>query len=156
MGDLGNIKADSKGVGFMCVKPSKVKLFGKVGGGAQLGDDLGRGCNEESLKTGIRARVARGVIVLAKKLRALLLIVPYIFRLCSQSLGRRCWRWRGRAVAALSEPLCRSWVITGSRSISGCILIPGLVLLLLLVLGLLVLLLVVWVLGVVLLVVLGG
>lgn len=54
MGDLGNIKADSKGVGFMCVKPSKVKLFGKVGGGAQLGDDLGRGCNEESLKTGIR------------------------------------------------------------------------------------------------------
>lgn len=78
VGDLGNIKADSKGVGFLCVKSSKIKLFGEhsvIGRSVVVHsqeDDLGRGGNEESLKTGNSgSRVACGVIALASEFKSI-------------------------------------------------------------------------------------
>lgn len=72
VGDLGNIVADSTGVAAFSLCDSHVKLYGpySVIGRAIVchagEDDLGRGNNEESLKTGnAGARVCCGVIGLA-------------------------------------------------------------------------------------------
>ncbi len=72
MGDLGNLFADRHGVAEMCIVDRMVSLFGPH---SVLGrsivvhkniDDLGKGGNEESLKTGNAGqRLACGVIGLA-------------------------------------------------------------------------------------------
>ena len=69
MGDLGNIIADKNGNVSMIIKDKLVKLRGKysvIGRSIVIHDkedDLGRGNNKESLKTGNAGkRIACGVI----------------------------------------------------------------------------------------------
>jgi superoxide dismutase, Cu-Zn family len=76
VGDLGNLLADRQGVAEICILDRLVTLYGK---NSVLGrsivvhkqtDDLGRGNNEESLKTGnAGARLACGVIGLASEFK---------------------------------------------------------------------------------------
>ena len=78
VGDLGNLKTDEKGNGYMAITDRLITLFGEnsiVGRSVvvhKLEDDLGRGGNEESKKTGnAGARLACGVIGLAAKFKNL-------------------------------------------------------------------------------------
>lgn len=73
VGDLGNLISDPFGNSYMCFKDEVISLFGEnsiVGRAVvvhQNEDDLGKGGNEESLKTGnAGTRVACGVIGLSK------------------------------------------------------------------------------------------
>ena len=78
VGDLGNIKTDEKGFGYLATTDKLVTLFGinsiigrscVVHGGT---DDLGRGGNDESKKTGnAGCRLACGVIGLSDKFKNL-------------------------------------------------------------------------------------
>ncbi len=72
MGDLGNLKSDEEGRGFLAMSDNEVSLFGEnsiLGRSVvvhQGEDDLGRGNNEESLTTGNSGkRIACGIIGLA-------------------------------------------------------------------------------------------
>ena len=72
VGDLGNVQSDAEGNGTYKAEDRLVQLFGAysvVGRSCVLHadtDDLGKGGNEESLKTGnAGARIACGVIGLA-------------------------------------------------------------------------------------------
>lgn len=69
VGDLGNIKANKKGVAFSRIIDNQISLFGQyniIGRGMVIHekeDDLGKGGNEESLKTGNAGRrIACGII----------------------------------------------------------------------------------------------
>jgi len=71
VGDLGNITADEKGNASFSIKANRVDLIGErsvVGRGFVVHadeDDLGKGGDEESLKTGNAGdRLACGVITL--------------------------------------------------------------------------------------------
>ena len=73
MGDLGNIEAGKDGVGKIVLEDHLVQLSGEhsvIGRSFVVHakpDDLGKGGNEESLKTGnAGARVACGVIGLSQ------------------------------------------------------------------------------------------
>ena len=76
VGDLGNLLADKEGIAETCIMDRMVTLFGV---NSVLGrsivvhkkeDDLGRGGDEESLKTGnAGARLACGVIALASEFK---------------------------------------------------------------------------------------
>lgn len=78
VGDLGNIKTDEKGFGYLAVTDSLVSLFGEesvvgrscvVHGGT---DDLGRGGDQESQRTGnAGSRLACGVIGLSDRFKNL-------------------------------------------------------------------------------------
>ena len=77
-GDLGNVKTDEKGNGYLAMTDKLITLFGDnsvVGRSVVVHareDDLGRGGNEESMKTGnAGARLACGVIGLAKSFKNL-------------------------------------------------------------------------------------
>lgn len=78
VGDLGNLKTDEKGVGYMAVSDPYIKLFGdsSVLGRSMVvhesEDDLGRGNFPDSKTTGHSgARVACGVIGLAEQFKNL-------------------------------------------------------------------------------------
>ena len=78
VGDLGNLKTDERGNAYTAVEDSLITLFGDnsiVGRSVVVHsneDDLGKGGNEESLKTGnAGARVACGVIGLCDKFKSL-------------------------------------------------------------------------------------
>ena len=71
VGDLGNIEADTNGISDFTIKADKVDLIGKqsiVGRSVVVHsdkDDLGKGGDDESLKTGNAGdRLACGVVVL--------------------------------------------------------------------------------------------
>lgn len=76
VGDLGNLLANKVGIASYCMADRMANLFGK---NSILGrsivvhkqrDDLGKGGDEESLKTGnAGARVACGVIGLASEFK---------------------------------------------------------------------------------------
>ncbi|CAF3352058.1 unnamed protein product [Rotaria sp. Silwood2] len=73
LGDLGNVTADIYGVVYLNILDPMISLYGEhsIVGRAivihAMPDDLGRGGNEESLKTGnAGARLACGVIGFAK------------------------------------------------------------------------------------------
>ena len=78
VGDLGNLKTDEKGNGYLAVTDPLIKLFGE---NSVLGrsmvvheseDDLGRGNHNDSKTTGHSgARVACGVIALAEQFKNL-------------------------------------------------------------------------------------
>ena len=78
VGDFGNIKTDEKGNGFMAMDDEQITLFGEksiIGRSVvvhEKEDDLGRGENEESKKTGNSgARLACGIIGLTDKFKNL-------------------------------------------------------------------------------------
>ncbi len=78
VGDLGNLKTNEKGHGYLAISDKLITLFGKnsVVGRAVVvhskQDDLGRGGDEESKKTGNAGkRVACGVIGLSDKFKNL-------------------------------------------------------------------------------------
>jgi superoxide dismutase, Cu-Zn family len=72
VGDLGNIEANADGVGTIKIEDSLIKVIGQYSiiGRAMVVhekvDDLGKGGNEESLKTGnAGGRIACGIIGIA-------------------------------------------------------------------------------------------
>jgi Cu-Zn family superoxide dismutase len=78
VGDLGNLKTNEEGFAYAAFTDQKVSLFGErsvIGRSVvvhEKEDDLGRGGNEESLKTGNSGRrLACGVIGLADSFKNL-------------------------------------------------------------------------------------
>ena len=78
VGDLGNLKTDERGNAFMAVEDSLITLHGEasiIGRSVVVHaneDDLGKGGNDESLKTGnAGTRLACGVIGLCDRFKSL-------------------------------------------------------------------------------------